>query len=77
MEASCSHCLCFFPKEEGIKVEDADKENERVINIDACVQKNSLAVVEYIDDIFNFHNKSEVSLMFINKKFAVLKLKHQ
>ncbi|CAG7869508.1 unnamed protein product [Brassica rapa] len=48
-----------YQMEEGIKVEDADKENERVINIDACVEKNSLAVVEYIDDIFNFHNKSE------------------
>lgn len=77
MEVSCLYCFCFFLKEEGIKVEDVDKENERVINIDVCVQKNFLVVVEYIDDIFNFYNKFEVSLMFINKKFVVFKFKYQ
>ncbi|CAF1927227.1 BnaC05g15910D [Brassica napus] len=50
--------------EEEIKVEDADKEAEQVVYIDACDEKNSLAVVEYIDDIYDFHKKSEVSLIF-------------
>lgn len=45
-------------------MEDADKEAEQVVNIDACDEKNSLAVVEYIDDIYDFHKKSEVSLIF-------------
>ncbi|XP_013586431.1 cyclin-B2-3-like isoform X2 [Brassica napus] len=45
--------------EEEIKVEDADKEAEQVVYIDACDEKNSLAVVEYIDDIYDFHKKSE------------------
>lgn len=48
-----------YQMEEEIKVEDADKEAEQVVNIDACDEKNSLAVVEYIDDIYDFHKKSE------------------
>ncbi|CAH2036711.1 unnamed protein product [Thlaspi arvense] len=42
-----------------IEMEDADKEDERVINIDAFDEKNPLAVVEYIDDIYNFYKESE------------------
>ncbi|CAN8312721.1 unnamed protein product [Cochlearia groenlandica] len=38
---------------------DEEEEEERVIDIDACDDKNPLAVVEYIDDIFNFYKKLE------------------
>ncbi|KAL0697985.1 hypothetical protein Bca4012_054107 [Brassica carinata] len=46
---------------EEIEMEDADEEEEeeRVINIDACDEKNPLAVVEYINDIYDFFKKSE------------------
>lgn len=60
MEA-CSSCCFFFLKDEEIKMEDADKEEERVINIDACDEKNPLAVVEYIDDMHRFYKESEVT----------------
>ncbi|CAF2377423.1 unnamed protein product [Brassica napus] len=43
MEKFYSHCLCFFQKEEEIKVEDADKEAEQVVYIDACDEKNSFS----------------------------------
>ncbi|XP_018492956.1 cyclin-B2-3 isoform X2 [Raphanus sativus] len=45
--------------EEVTEMEDPDKEEELVIDIDSCDEKNSLAVVEYIDDIYHFHKKSE------------------
>ncbi|CAH8333007.1 unnamed protein product [Eruca vesicaria subsp. sativa] len=45
--------------EEETEMENADKEEELVFNIDACDEKNSLAVVEYINDIYHFHKKSE------------------
>ncbi|KAF2589319.1 hypothetical protein F2Q70_00040266 [Brassica cretica] len=45
---------------EEIEMEDADEdEEERVINIDACDEKNPLAVIEYINDIYDFFKKSE------------------
>ncbi|CAH8357252.1 unnamed protein product [Eruca vesicaria subsp. sativa] len=47
---------------EEIEMEDADdqeEEEERVINIDACDENNHLAVVEYINDIYDFFKKSE------------------
>ncbi|KAH0878020.1 hypothetical protein HID58_065414, partial [Brassica napus] len=60
--------------EEEIKVEDADKEAEQVVYIDACDEKNSLAVVEYIDDIYDFHKKSEVSRNRRNRWLSCIKL---
>lgn len=53
-------------------MEDPDKEEELVIDIDSCDEKNSLAVVEYIDDIYHFHKKSEVSLILFTTKKTVL-----
>ncbi|RID51676.1 hypothetical protein BRARA_H02323 [Brassica rapa] len=47
---------------EEIEMEDADEdeeEEEGVINIDACDEMNPLAVVEYINDIYDFFKKSE------------------
>ncbi|KAJ4879562.1 Cyclin-B2-3 [Raphanus sativus] len=47
---------------EETEMEDADEdeeEEERVINIDACDENNPLAVVEYINDIYDFFKKSE------------------
>ncbi|KAJ0247735.1 Cyclin-B2-3 [Hirschfeldia incana] len=49
---------------EEIEMEDADEdeqeeEEERVINIDACDENNPLAVVEYINDIYDFFKKTE------------------
>lgn len=56
-------------------MEDADEdeeeeEEEGVINIDACDEMNPLAVVEYINDIYDFFKKSEVSLLF----FIIIRL---
>ncbi|EOA40480.1 hypothetical protein CARUB_v10009205mg [Capsella rubella] len=45
--------------EEEIEMEDAEKEEERVIDIDACDEKNPLAVVEYVNDMHTFYRKSE------------------
>ncbi|KAJ0257473.1 Cyclin-B2-3 [Hirschfeldia incana] len=45
--------------EEVTEMEDPDKEEELVVDTDACDEKNTLAVVEYIDDIYHFHKKSE------------------
>ncbi|ESQ34734.1 hypothetical protein EUTSA_v10007704mg [Eutrema salsugineum] len=45
--------------EEEIEMEDAYEKEERVINIDACDEKNPLAEVEYIGDIHNFYKKVE------------------
>ncbi|KAG2303406.1 hypothetical protein Bca4012_062169 [Brassica carinata] len=45
--------------EEVTETEDADKEEEPVIDTDACDENNTLAVVEYIDDIYDFHKISE------------------
>ena len=53
---------------EEIEMEDADEdkeEEEGVINIDACDEMNPLAVVEYINDIYDFFKKSEVSVLFL------------
>ena len=64
---------------EEIEMEDADEdEEERVINIDACDEKNPLAVIEYINDIYDFFKKSEVSVLFLIiqwglQRFMILK----
>lgn len=42
-------------------MEDAEEKEEQVINIDACDEKNPLAVVEYIEDIYDFYKKIEVT----------------
>ena len=42
------------------KVEMEDIYGEPFIDIDGCDKKNSLAVVEYIDDLYNFYRKAEV-----------------
>uniref|UniRef100_A0A1J3CQT7 Cyclin-B2-3 n=1 Tax=Noccaea caerulescens TaxID=107243 RepID=A0A1J3CQT7_NOCCA len=45
--------------EEETEMEDAEEKEEQVINIDACDEKNPLAVVEYIEDIYDFYKKIE------------------
>lgn len=37
-----------------------DVAEEPIVDIDSCDKKNPLAVVEYIDDIYNFYKKLEV-----------------
>ncbi|KAG5381096.1 hypothetical protein IGI04_028938, partial [Brassica rapa subsp. trilocularis] len=47
---------------EGIEMEDSndtDEEEEAVMDIDSCDKKNPLAVVDYIDDIYDFYKKNE------------------
>ncbi|KAJ6336672.1 hypothetical protein OIU76_006533 [Salix suchowensis] len=43
------------------EVEMEDVEEEPVMDIDGCDKKNPLAVVEYIDDLYNFYKKAEIS----------------
>jgi cyclin B len=40
-------------------MEDADKEEEPVIDIDACDKNNPLAAVEYIHDMHTFYKNFE------------------
>lgn len=37
------------------------EEEESVMDIDSCDKTNPLAVVEYIDDIYCFYKKNEVT----------------
>lgn len=37
-----------------------DVVEEAFVDIDSCDKKNPLAVVEYIDDLYNFYKKAEV-----------------
>ncbi|KAJ6684624.1 CYCLIN-B2-3-RELATED [Salix purpurea] len=43
------------------EVEMEDVEEEPVMDIDGCDKKNPLAVAEYIDDLYNFYKKAEIS----------------
>ncbi|KAF9686612.1 hypothetical protein SADUNF_Sadunf02G0007300 [Salix dunnii] len=43
------------------EVEMEDVEEEPIMDIDGCEKKNPLAVVEYIDDLYNFYKKAEIS----------------
>ncbi|KAJ8772714.1 hypothetical protein K2173_027891 [Erythroxylum novogranatense] len=47
--------------EEMVEVEMEDVEDEPVTDIDSPDSKNPLAVVEYIDDLYNFYKKAEKS----------------
>jgi cyclin B len=38
-----------------------DVEEEPVLDIDGCDKRDPLAVVEYIDDLYNFYKKAEVT----------------
>lgn len=58
-------------------MEDADKEEERVIDIDACDEKNPLAVVEYINDIYTFYKKFEVTWSCLTRTFCIAVPDHQ
>ena len=42
---------------------------EPVMDIDTCEAKDPLAVVEYIDDIYDFYKKTEVNLNLDPKNF--------
>lgn len=57
--------LSFFFLQEGIEMEDSNdidiEEEESVMDIDSCDKTNPLAVVEYIDDIYCFYKKNEVT----------------
>lgn len=39
-----------------------DLEEEPIPDIDSCDAKNPLAVVEYVEDIYNFYRQTEVNL---------------
>nr|XP_034905542.1 cyclin-B2-4-like isoform X8 [Populus alba] len=43
------------------EVEMEDVEEEPIMDIDGCDKKNPLAVVEYVDDLYNFYKKAEIS----------------
>lgn len=43
-------------------MEDA-MEDDTVLDIDGSDRENPLAVVEYIDDLYNFYKKTEVALL--------------
>ena len=53
----------FHPWQEEVEMEDVaeEEEDDSVEDIDSCDKKNPLAVVEYIDDLYTFYRKSEVS----------------
>ncbi|KAH1243976.1 Cyclin-B2-3 [Glycine max] len=57
------------------EVEMEDVEEEPVLDIDACDRKDTLAVVEYIDDIYSFYkdieNSSRVSPNYMNSQFDI------
>ena len=40
---------------------EEEEEEEAVMDIDSCDKKNPLAVVDYIDDIYDFYKKNEVT----------------
>lgn len=42
------------------EVQMEDVVEEPVVDIDSCDKNNPLAVVEYIDDLYNFYMKAEV-----------------
>lgn len=42
-----------------------EEEEEAVMDIDSCDKKNPLAVVDYIDDIYDFYKKNEVSKLLL------------
>lgn len=44
-------------------MEDVDQ--DRAMDIDIGDKEDALAVVEYIDDIYKFYNKTEVILKFL------------
>ena len=48
-------------QDEEIEMEDA--EDWSIVDIDSPDKKNSLAVVEYIDDIYAYYKKSEVEML--------------
>ncbi|XP_050236700.1 G2/mitotic-specific cyclin-2 [Mercurialis annua] len=43
------------------EVEMEDVVEETIVDIDSCDKKNPLAVAEYIDDIYEFYRKAEIS----------------
>lgn len=42
-----------------------DLEVEPVPDIDSCDRKNPLAVVDYVEDIYTFYRKAEVSIFLL------------
>ena len=60
-----------------------DVEEELIMDIDGCDKKSPLAVVEYIDDLYNFYKKAEVTrksifvynLRKINKGLHIIRQK--
>lgn len=48
-------------QDEEIEMEDA--EDWSIVDIDSSDKKNSLAVVEYIDDIYAYYKKAEVEML--------------
>lgn len=48
-----------FFVQEGIEMEDSAEE-ETVMDIDSSDKNNSLAVVEYINDLYDFYKNNEV-----------------
>ena len=46
-----------------------DVEEELIMDIDGCDKKNPLAVVEYIDELYNFYKKAEVTQIYLSIQF--------
>jgi hypothetical protein len=53
-----------------IDMEDSDE--EVAPDIDSCDAGNSLAVVEYVDEIYSFYRRSEVNLLETPVKIFLL-----
>ncbi|KAK9271440.1 hypothetical protein L1049_027031 [Liquidambar formosana] len=70
-KASCEDPVPMFVQHTQAMLEEIDRMDEEVemediaeetmVDIDSCDQKNSLAVVEYIDDIYAYYRKAESS----------------
>lgn len=52
--------LSFFFRQEEVEMKDIAE--EPIVDIDSPDKKNPLAVVEYIDDLYIYYKKVEVSI---------------
>lgn len=50
---------------EDIIVEEEVEEGEPILDIDGYDANNSLAVVEYVEDLYEFYRKTEVLFLFL------------
>jgi cyclin B len=65
----------FDPMEEEVEMEDMEEEQEEpVLDIDEYDANNSLAAVEYVQDLYDFYRKTEVRFlnMSLNQNHKIL-----